>query len=61
MNEHTFIVLDSSNTSHTWKVYYFEDKLPECEYRICISSKVCLSKLQLYFITNIYLFPYTLI
>ena len=61
MNEYTFIVCDASNKSHTWKVYCFDDKLPECECGIFISSKVRINKLQLCFITNIYLFRYTLI
>ena len=61
MNEHTFISLDASNKSHTWTVSYFDDKPPECECGIFTSSKVPSNKLQLFFITNIYLFPYTLI
>ena len=34
MNENTFIVWDGSNKSHTWKVYYFDDKPPEREIHI---------------------------
>ena len=55
MNDHTFIVCDASNKSYTWKVYYFDEKPPECECGIFISSKVCLNKLQLCFISNIFI------
>ena len=61
MNDHTSIVWDVNNKSNTWRVYYFDDKPPKCECGIFISSKVCLNKLQLFFISNIYLFTYTLI
>ena len=40
INEHIFIVWDANNKSDTWKVYYFDDKTPECECGIFISSKV---------------------
>ena len=58
MNEHTFIVWDANNKSHTWKVYYFDDNPPEYEYGIFISSKVRLNKLlfsfyKTYLYTNI--------
>ena len=58
MNEHTFIVWDTNNKSHTWKVYYFNNKPPEYECCIFISSKVRLNKLQfsfrkIYLLTNI--------
>ena len=54
INEHTFILWDANNKSHTWKVYYFDDELPECECGIFISSKVrfniIFSLIYLYFI-----------
>ena len=31
LNEHTFIIWDARNKSHTWKVYYFDDTPPEYE------------------------------
>ena len=40
INEHTFIVWDANNKSDTWKVYYFDDTPPECEYGIFVSSTV---------------------
>ena len=40
INEHIFIVWDANNKSDIWKVYYFDDKTPECECGIFISSKV---------------------
>ena len=42
MNDHTFIVWDANNNSNTWRVYYFDDKLPTCECGIFLSSKVSL-------------------
>ena len=30
MNEHTFIDWDASNKVHRWRVYYLDDKPPEC-------------------------------
>ena len=42
MNDHTFIVWDANNKSVTWKVIYFDDKPPECECGIFLSSKVSL-------------------
>ena len=52
MNDHTFIVWDANNKSNTWRVYYFDDKPPECECEIFISSKVRLIKFQSFFISN---------
>ena len=43
INEHTFIVWDANNKSDACKVYYFDDKPPECECGIFISSKVRLN------------------
>ena len=40
INEHPFIVWDANNKPDTWNVYYFDDKPPECECGIFISSKV---------------------
>ena len=45
MHKYTFIVWDTSNKTHTWKVYYFDDKPPEYECGIIIYSKVRLNKL----------------
>ena len=63
MNEHTFIVWDANNKSHTWKVYYFDNKPTEYECCIFTSSKVRLNKLQLsfrkiYLLTNIIFYIY---
>ena len=40
INENIFIDWDANNKSDTWKVYYFDDKPPEYECSIFISSKV---------------------
>ena len=55
MNDHTFIVWDASNKSHTWKVYYIDNTPLECECGIRISSKIRLNKLQSFFY-NEYIF-----
>ena len=52
MNDHTFIVWDTSDKSYTWRVYYFDDKPSEYECGIFISSKVSLIKLQSFVISN---------
>ena len=52
MNVHIFIVWDANNKSNIWRVYYFDDKPPECECGILLSSKVCLIKFQSFFISN---------
>ena len=52
MNDHTFIVWDANNKSNTWRVYYFDDKPPEYECGIFLSSKVSLIKFQSFFISN---------
>ena len=59
MNDHTFIVWDANNKSNTWRVYYFDDKPPECECGIFISSKVRLNKLNR-FLYQIYIYSLTL-
>ena len=46
MNDHTFIVWDINNKPNTWRVYYVDDKPPECECGIFISTKIRLNKLQ---------------
>ena len=60
INNHTFVVWDANNKSNTWRVYYSDDK-PPCVNGIFIFSKVRLNKLQLFCISNIYKFTYTLI
>ena len=54
MNDHTFIVWDTNNKSNTWRVYYSDDKPPECECGILLSSKVGLLNFNhfLYLINN---------
>ena len=52
MNDHKFIVWDVNNKSNTWRVYCFDDKLPECECGVFIYSKVRLIKFQSFFISN---------
>ena len=59
MNDHIFIVWDASNTSNTWRVISFDDKLPECECGIFISSKVSLNNLNC-FLCQIYTYSLTL-
>ena len=55
INDHTFIVWDANNNSDTWKVYYFDDKPPECEFDIFISSKVFFdSIISLFYLNFIY-------
>ena len=55
INDHTFIVWDANNNSDTWKVYYFDDKQPECEFDIFISSKVFFdSIISLFYLNFIY-------
>ena len=44
MNDHTSIVWNANNKSNTWRVFYFDDKPPECECGISLSSKVSLIK-----------------
>ena len=58
MNDHTFIIWDANNKSNKWRVYYFDDKPPECECGICISSKVRLNKLQLFFFNKYIFIPF---
>ena len=58
MNDHTYIVWDANNISNTWRVYYFDDKPPECECGIFLSSKVSLIKFQSFVIFNIYLLTF---
>ena len=58
MNEHSLVVWNVNNKSHTWKLYYFDVKTPEYECVILISSKVRLNKLlfsfyKTYLYTNI--------
>ena len=44
MNAHTFIVWDANNKPNTWRFYYVDDKPPECECGIFISTKIRLNK-----------------
>ena len=41
VNQKTFIIWDGHSNNETWKVMYHDDKPPECEYGIFVSSKVC--------------------
>ena len=57
INEYTFIVWDANGKSDTWKVYYFDNKPPECESGIFISSKVCFNIIfSLFFIKYLQIF-----
>ena len=49
LNDHTFIVWDTNNKSNTWRIYYFDDKPPEYECGIFISSKIRLIKFLIIF------------
>ena len=50
VNQNSFITWDGHSNNETWKVMHHDDKPPECECGIFLSSKVC------HFVCMYYLF-----